>query len=614
VGGSSAGKSWARLAGFAEWLVLGGLALALIAGPAIFSSRIYDNFTLPKQATLLVAAALVLAGLAAGRGSMLPRDRLLRAVVLAWTGWLVVAWALGPDPRGSLLGVYQYRQGLLTHFAYIVLFLGSVWAWRARDRQWLWAAGGVGLLAAVLYTGVQSLGLDPYGWWIDTSEQAIGTIGNANELAAFGVVAVGLGAGAATGRSWRRLGLLAGVGAAGTFIVLEAESKSGLIALGVTAVAYTAISMGWGWRDGWQWRRPGVFLGGIGAGLVLSAVVGGLAGTTARVEFGVAHGDSTRVALWEGTARAIAASPTWGHGPDGLRLAFPEHRPAGLGGEFRHNDLEVQSSHNGPLDVAASTGMVGLGLFCGMLAAVAARSFRLQRAQPDARRPLVWAALVGYIAIWSLNPTSMIAHGFFFVFLGMLAGEWDRRVAEPDGRMAAREARGGGVRWLRSAAAAPVVALFLLIAAVLPMADSRAQEAWDAYARGEFALAASRYASAGERMPIERDYAQREANSWLMAAAHGDGEALLWAEEAYLDLDRRFGLRSEDAFGLAMAMTGLGRPAAEIIAVVDRAEALNPHGVLTRETAAELRAWAEAEAGGRLLYLEEERRVIVVAP
>ncbi|WBL36111.1 O-antigen ligase family protein [Tepidiforma flava] len=190
-------------------------------------------------------------------------------------------------------------------------------------RWRVFAAGFAGLAMAFAYTAVQAAGLDPFDWWIDTSDRAIGTIGNANELAAFAVISMGLAAFVPE----RRFALAAAVtwGAA-LFIVLEAESRSGLAAVALFFVLLPAAR----WLAGRPGRPMLRAVPAVAGALVLvtaaSLAAGGLEGTAARVSgqaTAAEHGGSTRLALWEGTLQVVAARPLTGVGPDGLHLGFP---------------------------------------------------------------------------------------------------------------------------------------------------------------------------------------------------------------------------------------------------------------------------------------------------
>lgn len=587
-------------------LVVVGLAIALTGTPAAFSSAIYDNFTLPKQATLLVATAFVLAGLAL-EGEFLPRDRVLRRLVPAWLAWTTLTLLLSVDPRGSVFGWYQYRQGFATQVTYGVIFLGAVSAVRGGRQRALLLAGFAGLGSVWGYTVIQSLALDPVDWWIDTSERAIGTIGNANELAAYAVIGVAFcGAGASYGRWTSRL-VTAGVVGAATFVVLQSQSRSGLMALVLALAMYPVAAVIRRQERTRVFQQVAAMVAGAGAGVVLSLAAGGLVGTAGRVGTGIATsepGESTRFELWKGTAATITASPVWGHGPDRLAMVFPRHRPGGLGGAFTSYDLVAQSSHNWALDLAANSGVVGLLLVAGFLGRVAWRSASVRDDEPDVTA-FAWAALVGYVALTMVNPLSIAAHATFFVLAGMLAGKTELALPPPSRSVVARFERPA----FRLAFVAPAGVLLVAAAIALPLADWHAQRGWQAYAGQRFAAAASQYGDAESLMPFERTYQQREANSWLGDAVAGNTAALQRAVGSFQVLDNRFGFVSADAMGMAAALIGLHRPAGEVTPFIDRAVDLNPEGHSTVAYTNELRK--ASTGGGVLLYSTIDRWVYV---
>lgn len=589
----------------ARSLIAAGLALALAGVPIAFDAALYDDFTLPKQAVLLVAAAVVLAGLALS-GDALPRHRLLRVAVVAWAGWLTLALALSIDWRGSILGYYQYRQGYLTQLAYVVLFVGALSLGRSGRDHWLPFAGMAGLAGVAGYTAIQSLGRDPIAWWVDTSDRAIGTIGNANELAAYAVIALAFGAGALTLRGRQRIAVTGGVAAVAVFTLLESESRSGLIALAIAAATFPVAAAFTRYGLSATLREMAVLTAGATLGLLLSLLAGGASGTAGRLQTGAAQletGNSTRVELWKGTVATIAASPLWGFGPDGLHLAFPRHRPANLHSAFDDYDLVAQSSHNWLLDTAANTGLVGLAALFTLLGTAAWLAFRGGTATNDRTAPYTWSAVAGYGALTLVNPVSLAAHAIFFVLLGILASRAERNLKAP----ARAKPRLKPVA--RLALVTPAVAALLAIAVLLPMSDHEANQAWGASARDDFAGAAVAYHDASSLLPFERQYARREAESWLAAGAAPDRLALEHAEAVYERFDGRFGFSAAEAIGLATARIGLHQPASEIIPVVDKALALNPHGVFMEDYTARLRV--AATTGAVLRYSARDRWVYV---
>lgn len=606
---AAAGKQADRFEAAGGLLVAGGTAAALALMPLAFWPGLYDDFTLLKQAVLIASSGAIVAGLALCPW-LLPRDQATRLLVGAWLAWLTLTVAAGVDPRGSILGVYQYRQGYLTQVGYVLLLMGGSATGRLGRECWLFVAVAAGLLGTSVYSALQGFGADPVDWWIDTSERAIGTIGNANELAAYCLAALAVVA-LAPVRALRRVsGAVVVFGGLAAFNAFEAESRSGLFALGCAWVASVALGVVLRLERRWLAATAGGLLAGFALGAVLSLAVGGAGGTAERATgpgADVEQSGSTRLALWEGTVHTIAASPARGFGPDGLALAFPRHRPAALGGAYRDYDLVAQSSHNAILDVAANNGLVGVALLGGLMLRVAWRS--LVRSPKDrtsderARLALGWGAAAGYLALTLVNPISIAGHATFFALAGVFAAK-----AEP------ARARAIAVRLpkaLRPLPAAIAALAALTVAVLLPVADRRAEHAWTAFAAGDFSLAARRYHDASRLVPWERRYARAEGEALLAAGVRQDYGALARAEEQFERFDERFGFASGEAVALATARIGLERPASRIVPVADEAERLNPHGVSIGKYAATLRV--AAREGGVLLYSERDRWVYVEA-
>ncbi len=584
------------------WLILLGVSIAAIAVPLAFHPAFYDDFTLAKQSALLACTAIIMVGLAL-RGDILPTPRWLRILLACWLAALALSWLLGIDPRGSVLGVYQYREGLATQLCYLALLLGAMAIGRDGHRAVAFAAGAVGLGGVLLYTAIQTLGLDPISWWIDTSDRAIGTIGNANELAAFGVVGLAFCGAPVVGR-WR-LATVVAVCAASTFIVFAAQSRSGVIALALSLALFPVAAIVGRRPARWIANQVGLLSAGAVIGAVLALAAGSAGSTAARVEGGIRQssvGESTRMELWRGTVATIKASPVVGFGPDGLYLAFPIHRPADLGGAFKSYDLPAQSSHNWFLDIAAEMGIPGLLVLIALLALCAWRSILTTRATQAEWVPFVWSALLGYLALTMLNPISLAAHTTFWLLLGLLVG-----TAEPT-RLTLTNPH-PRVKTIAFFAAAPAAAAALVLAVMLPLADLAANRGWEAYAAQDFHQAADDYRFAGRLLPLERRYARSEAAALLGAGSEGDRPALVAAESKYADIDEDFGFSAGEAIGLATARIGLGEPADRITSAVAEALALNPYGVSMQAYTAQL--IQAAKARGALRYSDTDRWVYV---
>lgn len=597
VGSSSPGASW---------LITAGMFVALAIVPIAFVPNFYDDFTLIKQAGLVVSAAMIAGGVIVD-GAVLPESRALRVAFLAWIVALVISEALAIDRRGSVLGLYQYRQGLATQLCYLLIFLGGVHFSSRNSSVLLWAFAVIGTLGVTTYTVVQSLGVDPVHWWIDTSDRAIGTIGNANELAAFAVIA--MVACAARGPAGHRATwLYAGLSGCCGFVVLESESRAGLAAfilfLGLLPFAWVMARNSWG-----SLKRPAAALAlGMLLAIGSSFAAGGLTGTTSRIEAGVQEssvGGSTRLALWRGTLNVIRSSPLHGAGPDGLYRAFPIRRPADLEGAFQSYDLVVQSSHNAALDIAADYGLPALGAYSALISLAAWSSVRrvrnrADRAEPSSE-PFVWCGLAAYGAVTLLNPISLAPQAMFFAALGAMTAADKAAPWRPWAQFAPVPIRG--------LAAGLVICGGFGFACLLSLADLRANAAWDAYATNRFDSAAQSYRKASSLMPFERRYKAEIPQSLLAAGVSGGAPYLTDADHAFEQLEEDFGFTAGDALGQAAARIGLQEDSEAVAPLIDEALRLNPHGVSMADYTGKLRR--ASVVGGTLHYSDSDHWVYV---
>ena len=604
------GGTWlAELRTVVKHPILAGVALVLALVPVVFDPRLYDDFTLPKQALLTAVCGIVIVPGLLLKGGSLPRSPVVRWAFNALCAWTVLSWATGLDPRGSLIGIYQYRQGLLTFLCYAVLFLAGGYIARRDSRLSILAVPAlVGLAITVAYTIVQSTGNDPFSWWLDTRIRAIGTIGNANELASYAIITLAF-AGAFAARKWLGPALIFLTVGSVTLIAFESESRTGIVALVAFAILVPATSLIAGVRARQLPILGAPVIAGILAGALLSSQFGaGASAPAARVKAGFSGSDSsgsTRVALVEGTLPSIRANVLTGAGPDGLYLEFPKNRPAGLGGVFEEFDLTVQSAHNWPLDTAANLGIPGLLVLVVLLGACGWASVRGEFRQGDASIGFAWAGVLAYGAMTLANPLSLAAHAIFWLLLGWLARR--REVsAEPQ---AVPGVPSPTLRYVRLGSAGAVGLGGLLVAVLMPIADLKANSGWDAYATFDFEAAARHYDDAYRYFPLVRDYKSREGKSWLAAGVPGDRNALENANRAFADLEDDYSLTFDDAIAYASAKLALARPVAESDAAIDRAVELNPEGIFTADYTARLR---EAARKGAVLEYEIERRWVVV--
>ncbi len=425
-----------RLSGFLPAVVAGAL-------PILFIPTASDTYILPR-------ASLVIAGACLGVGLALvtqdgPRLGALRWPLLAAAGAAALAFAFSVSWPLSLAGSYTRYESFPMRLSYLGLLASAVWLLREpRHRDWAVAGFVFGASVASL-EGVQQ-------WAGHVAFRPDGNLGNANLLAALVAMAVPL----AVDRTLR----------GGVFVLAWAAAI-------VVLVAGLAVTT----------SRSGAF--GVLAGCLTLAVFasrGRLVIGTSLASLGVVavglfvmlgsplralNNDppELRLHLWSDGLRMIAARPVTGWGEDATGLSF---------GHFLNQDyaslVTFDRIHSGPLDVAATQGIVGLAALGWVLVVVLRQAWR-QRSNRDVAA--LSAALAGYTVWVFFNFDWAPATGAFWLLAGTL---WSVK-APPhswgDGPEARRGAAGGAARrypW-RPAAAVALVAAAVAFAVFPVLAD-----------------------------------------------------------------------------------------------------------------------------------------------
>ena len=111
---------------------------------------------------------------------------------------VILATVLSVNPRTSLWGSYERRQGLLTLGAYVALFLLTATGLRTRAQaERLLTAIVWGSAPVIVYALLQAAAVDPLMWRTDAASPVLSTIGRANFLGSYLVLALPLTAGRA---------------------------------------------------------------------------------------------------------------------------------------------------------------------------------------------------------------------------------------------------------------------------------------------------------------------------------------------------------------------------------------------------------------------------------
>jgi len=420
-----------RLSGFFPAVVAGAL-------PIVFIPTASDTYILPR-------ASLVIAGACVGVGLTLvtPNGRRLgplRWPLLAAAGAAALAFAFSVSWPLSLAGSWTRYESLPMRLSYLGLLASAVWLLREqRHRDWVVAGFVFGTCVASL-EGVQQ-------WAGHVAFRPDGNLGNANLLAALVAMAVPL----AVDRALRGgVFVLAWVAAVPVLVagLLVTTSRSG--DFGVLAGCLTLA----------VFATRGRLVIGAAAAAVGIVAVGLLLMLASPLRALNNDPPELRLHLWADGLRMIAARPLTGWGEDATGLSF---------GHFLSQDyaslVTFDRIHSGPLDIAATEGVLGLAAL-GWVLVVLSRGAWRQRFDRDVGA--LSAALVGY-TVWVLfNFDWAPATGAFWLLAGTL---WS---VPPHSWGGGAEGAGGAARnySLRLAVAVALIAAALVFAVFPILADT----------------------------------------------------------------------------------------------------------------------------------------------
>ena len=516
---------------------LGGFLPAAIALtlPVVFIPNAIDAYILPRAALVIAGAGLgcALALLLPG-GPTLGR---LRLPLAAAAGAALLAFVFSVNWATSLIGSYTRYESLPIRLSYLALLAVPVWLLRdSRARERVVPAFVFGTAIASLEALAQQIQLSNH--LIDFRPD--GNLGNANLLGALLAMAIplavarGLRGGQFVVAWW--LGVMVMVGA----LVASTSRSGGLGALaGCCALAVLAL------------RGRTAFAGALAAAALTGVALALIFFSPLRL----LNNDPgpSRLHLWPDAVHMIAARPLTGWGEDATGLVY---------GQFLSGDWapEVDRAHSGPLDIAATQGILGLAAL-GWLLLTWLRGVWRQRFGGSVA-PLA-AACIGYTVWVSFNFDWAPATAGFWLLAGTA---WSGvRAAETPARSDAKDGPARPRSLLR-----PLGTVALLVAAaglgVIPVLA----DVWSSQNRFELAVAAD---------PLQGYYHWRLGQSLVAMGSptHGLEEMLQAARlgeddpQLYVDIgDAEQGLgRTADAraaYGMALKIDPFYLPAQQRLA------------------------------------------------
>jgi O-antigen ligase len=406
-----------------------------------------DSYILPRASIVIAGACLGvgLALLAAGKPGLgalrWPLGAAAAAAVLAFA--FSISWPL------SLAGSYTRYESLPMRLAYVGLAASGVWLLRTNlQRDLVGAALVAGTTVAAFKAWLQ--------WFLHVPFRPDGDLGNANLLAALIVMAIPI----AIDRG-RRGGYWTGAWATAIVIMLAGlavtTSRSGALGLVAGCAVWLTLSVP---------ARAVLPVGAVSASALVAALSFILFSPLRSLND---DPPELRLHLWQDALRMLAARPLTGWGEDTTGLAF---------GQFLSQDyaglVTFDRVHSGPLEIAATQGVLGL-VALGWVLVVLARGGWRGRAESGV--PGLVGALVGYSVWVFFNFDWAPATGAFWLLAGTMWSAVLPRVAPR-----AAPGRRGSIAWQGVLAAA--LAVVAAVLAALPLLA----DVWYVHGRADLAV------------------------------------------------------------------------------------------------------------------------------
>ena len=337
--------------------------------PLVFLPNLSDTYILPRTSIAITGACVGvgLALLAPGGG----RLGALRLPLLAAGVAAVVAFAFSISWPLSTAGSYTRYESLPVRLSYLGLAASAVWLLRTRLQRDAVVAGFVFGVSTASLEAIQQA-------FAHVAFRPDGNLGNANLLAALIAMGIPLAADRA-----RRFGLFVLPWAAAIVVMsaglVATTSRSG--ALGVIAGCLALLTLA-------VPRRWSPVVGIASVLLVVGSVLFILLSPLRALNDDPA---SLRLSLWRDGLKLVLARPLTGWGEDTTGLSF---------GRFLTRDyaglVTFDRIHSGPLDVAATQGLIGLAAITWVLVVIGIAAWR-RREDRDVQG--LAAALVGF-TVW----------------------------------------------------------------------------------------------------------------------------------------------------------------------------------------------------------------------
>ncbi len=379
-----------------KWTVLIGLMVL----PLVFWSKAEIKYEIPRViwfewwVKLLTILVLI---------KIKERSKGRKDFKLVWLVWLwltvaVITAIMGVDFAKSLLGNFYRRDGLLTLFHLVGLFLVIFISWRKSWRRPTIIALSTGMALVSGWAVIEG---------VKTARAtAIGvSFGQPNFLAGYLLVGMPfLGYLLAKSKKlWQKVSCLILLGLQIAAIGLT-HAKAGILGTGI------AFGLWWWLKQKRYWRFFGI---AFGVGLLILGV--SYLGLNKKID---PRTPEDRRRIWVKVFLGAVKRPIIGYGVANVDYAFEAAE-----WPYRTNkgqDIYVDKAHSQFLEVLATTGVIGLGVYLWLLGSV---GWRLYKDRTKLWEMTLLIVLGLHVFYTQINVISIAQEVLFWLVLGVVAGE-----------------------------------------------------------------------------------------------------------------------------------------------------------------------------------------------
>jgi O-antigen ligase len=422
--------------------------ILVVLVPLTFSRSVYRVFTLPRFIVLLIGAAILLFSLALryGLAGRKFSDDLLSArpqrtqtlIAFAFLATILLSAMFGAAPSASFWGSFENQMGFLTHFCFLVVFMGivvGIGKEQKRLQNCLLGIAMTGLLISI-YAIVQFFGSDPFLpaslYLFDAPQgkiiRVISSLGHSNYLGNLLLYTTFVSAGLAlvTEGSARRV---LGIGAMLSLIAIVMSGTRGAWLGFCVGLAYFFIyEIQPQIRVRIVNRQKRFAYIALGALLLLTSfwIIASNQYSNpllARARSTVLEGftGSGRTILWRDSLHMMPRYWLIGCGPEGFRKAFLAYKSKALA--QLAPQINNESPHNAYLDAMLSFGLPGGLLYLLLFGSSFYLLVRARRLATDRKHKILVSGLLASllaVAVHNFFIFDQIPTGlYFFVFAAL---------------------------------------------------------------------------------------------------------------------------------------------------------------------------------------------------